>query len=145
MKKTARAKAKEKAWTAFSKYVRTRDCLKYTGDPLQGMCVTCRRSYPFSKLQAGHFIAGRTGSILFDEEAVHSQCYGCNIGRGGTHVDYFIFMEQEYGREKIEELMAKRHQTNKFTVEEYQETEQYYILKTQKALTDKHKHDIMVA
>ena len=137
--------SKNKAWKAFSKYIRLRDCLKYTGDSENGVCVTCKRSYPFSKLQAGHFIAGRNNAILFDEEAVHSQCYGCNVGRSGAHVDYFIFMEREYGRDKIEELRAKRHLTVKFTVEDYEATERYYKQKYIKLLTEHNKSVIMQA
>ena len=99
------------------------------------MCITCKRPYPFKSLQAGHFISGRTNSILFDEDAVYSQCYGCNVGRGGAHVDYFVFMEQEHGRDKIDELRAKRHQNQKFTVGEYQEIEQHYKDKLNSLLT----------
>ena len=113
--------------------------MKYSHSAEHGICITCRRDYPIKQLQAGHFIAGRTNSILFDEEAVHSQCYGCNIGRGGAHVEYFIWMEKEYGRDKIDELRAKRHVSQKFTVEDYQETEQYYKMKTEKLL-DKYNH-----
>lgn len=65
---------KKKAWDAFSRYIRTRDCLKSTGDRNRGACVTCGRVFDFKKLQAGHFIPGRVNSILFDEQCVHAQC-----------------------------------------------------------------------
>lgn len=120
------SKAKQKAWTAFSRYIRTRDCIRFTGDPEYGKCVTCDRPYPYKQLQAGHFIAGRTSAVLFDEEAVYSQCYGCNVGRGGAHVEYFVFMEQEHGREKIDELRAKRHQKVKYTEFDYERIRKDY-------------------
>jgi len=126
MPKTEIKKAKQKAWDAFSRYIRTRDCIRFTGDPEYGMCVTCRRNYPFKQLQAGHFIAGRGSAVLFDEEAVYAQCYGCNIGRGGAHVEYFVFMEQEHGREKIDELREKRHQTVKYTLFDYERIRKEY-------------------
>lgn len=119
-------RAKDKAWKAFSAYIRARDCIRFTGDPEFGKCVTCNKPYPFKKLQAGHFIAGRTSAILFDEEAVFSQCYGCNIGRGGSHVEYFVFMEQEVGREKIEELRQKRHQHVKYIKFDYERIRKEY-------------------
>lgn len=125
-KKSDTKKAKDKAWSAFSSYVRTRDCIRFTGNPERGMCVTCKRSYLNKELQAGHFIAGRTNSILFDEEAVYSQCYGCNIGRGGAHVEYFIFMEKEHGRDKINELRLKKTQTVKYKIGDYKELETLY-------------------
>lgn len=117
---------KKKAWENFSKYIRTRDCLRFTGSPERGVCVTCKRPYLFTQLQAGHFIAGRNNAVLFDEEAVYSQCYGCNVGRGGAHVEYFIFMEQEHGREKIDELRLKRHQTVIFKQPDYERIAEEY-------------------
>ena len=93
-KKSPLELAKDAAWDAFSIFIRTRDCIKYTGTVDNGMCVTCNRPYPFEKLQAGHFIAGRTNAILLDEDLCHTQCYGCNMGRSGAHVEYFVWMEK---------------------------------------------------
>ncbi len=117
---------KKRAWDSFSRYVRTRDCIRFTGSPDRGICVTCKRPYPFNQLQAGHFVSGRTNAVLFDEEAVFSQCYGCNVGRGGAHVEYFVFMEEEHGREKIDELRLKRHQTVIYKKSDYQQLEEEY-------------------
>lgn len=114
-KKTKRALAKDKAWTAFSRYIRTRDCLRFTGTPDEGQCVTCNRFYPYKKLQAGHFIQGRGNAVLFDERLVYSQCLGCNgnppMGKGGNYVEYFLFMEREWGRAKIDEFRDLKFQT----------------------------------
>ena len=62
-------KAKSKAWKAFSLYIRTRDSIN-------GMCqcVTCGKVAPIKDMHAGHFLGGRSGSILFDEEMVFAQC-----------------------------------------------------------------------
>lgn len=133
-KKTDRQKAKEKAWVAFSKYIRTRDCLRFTGDPEEGMCVTCKRSYPFSKLQAGHFISGRGNAVLFDERLVYSQCLGCNgnppMGKGGNYVEYFVWMESEVGREKIDEFRALKSTTIQYKEYDFKRIEREYIEKT---------------
>lgn len=128
MKKTKSPvqKAKKNAWDAFSRFIRARDCIGTTGDIDGGICVTCGRYYPFKQLQAGHLIAGRTNSVLFDEEAVNIQCFGCNIGRGGAYVEYFIWMENKYGREKIDELRAKRHQQVKYTLFDYERIRKEY-------------------
>lgn len=120
MKKPSLSAAKKKAWAAFSAYIRTRDCLKTTGHPGRGVCCTCQREYPYKSLQAGHFITGRTNAVLFDEVGVNAQCYACNIGRGGAHVEYFVFMERRYGRQKIDELRAKRRQAVKYGVADYE-------------------------
>lgn len=126
---------KNKAWVEFSKYIRTRDCIRFTGSPERGMCVTCKRPYDFKQLQAGHFIAGRTNAVLFDEEAVYSQCYACNVGRGGAHVEYFVFMEQEHGRDKIDELRNKRHRTVIFKRTDYEQIRSEYRAKYESLLT----------
>ena len=140
--KTPRQKAKDKAWTAFSKYIRTRDCLRFTGDPTEGKCVTCNRLYPITQLQAGHFIPGRGNAVLFDERLVYSQCLGCNgnppIGKGGNYVEYFRFMLDEVGLEKIDEFRALKNTTKVYKEYDFLELEELYDNKT-KALTLKQK------
>lgn len=108
-------KSKEKAWKAFSIYIRTRDCIRFKNSLTEGICVTCKRDYPFKKLVAGHFIPGRNNAVLLDERIVYTQCMGCNTnppyGLGGNYVEYFVFMEAEWGREKIDEFRALKHKT----------------------------------
>ena len=57
---------------------------------------------------------------------MYTQCYSCNVGRGGAHVEYFVFMEQEHGRDKIDELRAKRHQQVKYTQFDYERIRDEY-------------------
>ncbi len=110
--------AKKKAWDQFSIYIRTRDCIRFRNSLTEGMCVTCKREYSFKQLCAGHFIPGRTNAVLFDDRIVYTQCMGCNTnppyGLGGNYVEYFVFMEHEWGREKIDEFRALKHKTVKF-------------------------------
>lgn len=116
--KTGRQKAKNEAWRVFSIYIRTRDCIRFTGGTTEGKCVTCNRTYPFRLLQAGHFIQGRGNTVLFDERLVYSQCAGCNmnppIGKGGNYVEYFRFMLEEVGLEKIDEFRALKQETRPY-------------------------------
>lgn len=133
-KRTPRAIAKDDAWDAFSIYIRTRDCLRFTGNPEQGMCVTCRRLYPFKKLSAGHFIQGRGNAVLFDERVVYTQCGGCNTnppyGKGGNYVEYFRFMIDEVGLEKIDEFRALKHETVQYKIFHFNEIELKFKQKT---------------
>ena len=92
-------------WPTFSQYIRLRDCIKTTGTVSHGRCRTCGRTYEFKKLQAGHFIPGRTRGVLFDERCVHIQCYRCNRVIKEVWPPYYRFMQQEYGQEIIEELV----------------------------------------
>jgi len=103
-KKLTYSKAKKEAWIVFSQYIRLRDCLKTTEKPDEGRCFTCDNKYPFKKLQAGHFIAGRHNAIVFDERGVHAQCMMCNVFLAGNTVKYFRKMQQIYGEIVIKEL-----------------------------------------
>lgn len=123
-------KAKDKAWVAFSRYIRGRDCIRFTGDIEHGMCVTCKRPFPFKKLQAGHFIGGRSNAVLFDERIVYSQCGYCNAkpprGLGGNYVEYFVFMEEEWGREKIDEFRALKGKIVQYKQFDYERIRKEY-------------------
>lgn len=142
MKRTDRQKAKDRAWDAFSRYIRTRDCLRFTGDPTEGMCVTCKRYYPYPQLQAGHFISGRGNAVLFDERLVYSQCVGCNgnppYGKGGNYVEYFRFMLDEVGLEKIDEFRALKSTTKQYKIHDFEELEKEFNNKTEDMLHEDH-------
>lgn len=121
--------AKKSAWHAFSIYVRTRDCLKTTGRFESGQCVTCNKLYPrlgVGCLQAGHFVPGRTGAVLFDERNCHAQCYSCNVRNHGAPHEYWLFMEKTYGRSVIDELLANRNILVKYKVWDYEAIREKY-------------------
>ena len=98
----------------FSKYIRTRDCIRTTGFADQGKCITCGKFFPFSELQAGHAIGGRNNSILFDEKLVNAQCRVCNHYGNGRYGDYSLWFIGKYG---IEEWKKKVELSNKIDVE----------------------------
>ena len=112
---------KKKAWILFSRYVRLRDCLKTTGTTTHGECLTCSRVYPIENLQAGHFIAGRSNAVLFDENGVHAQCYACNVGLHGNILQYRRKIIEMYGEGSDEVMEVESKKTKKFTVQELQE------------------------
>lgn len=138
--KSSKTKAKEDAWNAFSKYIRTRDCLRFSGTPDYGKCVTCNRAYDFKKLQAGHFIQGRSNSVLFDERIVYTQCLGCNgnppYGKGGNYVEYYVFMLEEWGQTMIDEFRALKHQTVQYKEHDYIEFKKQFEDKTKELLEE---------
>jgi len=133
-KKTPRASAKDKAWEAFSLYIRTRDCIRFTSDPEQGMCVTCKDPYPRTKLQAGHFVGGRGNAVLFNEQIVYSQCAHCNqkppMGLGGNYAAYTLFMFDEgYTREEIEGFLKLKGTTKQYKLNDFIEIREKYTQK----------------
>ena len=108
---------KKKCWSLFSKYIRLRDANK------KGICkcCTCGTKGHWKKFQAGHFVAGRSNSILFDERGVHVQCKSCNIFHHGRPLEYFFFMEEKHGRHVIDELMWLKTQPKKISDDKYLE------------------------
>ena len=121
-KKSDTTKAKERAWNVFSEYIRRRDADRngYV------VCVTCKTNRHWKKMHAGHFVAGRGNSILFDEKGVHAQCVSCNIFNGGKQLDYFYYMEKRYGRKEIDRLYALKNKPMKITKYEFDDIAQKY-------------------
>lgn len=127
------SQAKKRAWKQLSIYVRTRDALKTTGTVLYAHCISCDRRYPaFGKgcLQAGHFIPGRSGAVLFDDRGIHAQCYNCNVNLKGNWVPYEKKLIEMYGVEVVEELKALKFTVKKWSVEELLDLEKELKEKT---------------
>ena len=120
-------------WPVFSRYIRTRDCIRTTGSPLHGKCVTCQKKYPISELQAGHFIPGRTDAVLFDETQVHAQCYRCNMKLQGMWHKYYAFMLDEgWTHEDIQQMIEHCDDPVGFTREWFEQTYDYYLAEIEK-------------
>ncbi len=99
---------KKRVWKLFSRYIRLRDRLVTSKGKVStryGRCCSCGRKYAIKKLQAGHFIPGRRGLLLFHMQGCHSQCYGCNIMQKGNWPGYYKFMVKKYGVEVIHYLL----------------------------------------
>lgn len=114
-KKVSRTKLKRDTWNAFSRYIRVRDCLKTTGTTEAGKCFTCGFITEYRHLQAGHFIPGRKNAYLYDEEQVHGQCMKCNLWLKGNWVPYYQNMIAEFGKEKVEAMIAKKYEVKRYT------------------------------
>ena len=121
MKKKSVKTIKAKAWAAFSKYIR----LKYSDHNGYVKCCTCDTVKHYKEMQAGHFIAGRCNSILFYEKGVHPQCRRCNYNEGNGP-EYFVFMEETYGRDEIDYQRQLKHQTRKYSHRDYEKIYQKY-------------------
>lgn len=128
------SKAKKKADTAFSIYIRTRDAIKTTGTLETLICVTCDKPYPAFKkgcAQAGHFIPGRHSAVLYDERNAHGQCYMCNIRLKGNPIKYFRYMQKTYGDPVIEELEVLDATNPHYKAFQYLEIEEKFKILTQ--------------
>ena len=110
-KKTEYQRTKDKAWKAFSWYIRLRDAVLTTGTTEAAVCCTCGKAFPVNDLQAGHFIPGRKNGILFDDRGVHAQCRGCNLYGRGRVVEYRDYMLKRYGQDVIDDLYYRAKQS----------------------------------
>ena len=110
---------KDDAWALFSKIIRLR------GSDENGFntCVTCGVRKHWKKLQAGHFIDGRRGAVLFDPNGVWPQCFKCNFKShgclAGNKVKYTLWMQAKFGEDFVKEMVAKSHEQVIYTREDY--------------------------
>tara|TARA_Y100000310_G_scaffold58000_1_gene53149 strand:- start:1897 stop:2301 length:405 start_codon:yes stop_codon:yes gene_type:complete len=108
-------KEKEKTWVLFSRYIRLRDCLKTTGSPEWGECVSCNETKPFNELDAGHFRPKRSGNY-FSERGVNAQCQKCNRFLGANVLEYRRAIVRMYGEGVDEELEEEQRHVIRFTI-----------------------------
>jgi hypothetical protein len=102
---------KEQCWKLFSEWIRR----SHADEGGTVECFTCGTLMFWKDSHAGHFVGGRTNAVLFDERIVKPQCPRCNLYLGGSYAAYTLRMLDEVGREKVDELMALKSQTLKFT------------------------------
>ena len=124
MKKKGVQYWKEKAWDAFSCYVRLRDALATTKTKHTALCCSCGKAYPAFGVgcgQAGHFIPGRSHSLLFREKGVHFQCFNCNQTLKGNWVEYEKFMLRKYGIHVTQKEKDAKYLDVKYTAVQLEE------------------------
>lgn len=117
MKKKTVSSLKKKAWALFSYYIRLRDCLKTTGSPEWGECISCDETKHISGLDAGHFIA-KKNSNYFSERGVNAQCRKCNRFLGGNQLSYRRGIIERYGEGADLELEGEARQIKQFSLQE---------------------------
>lgn len=110
--------AAKAAWIAFAIFIKYRD--NYT-------CITCGRRGDGQAMHAGHFISRTKSAIKFHPANVHAQCAGCNLYKNGAWDEYYVVMQTKYGQEVIDELMKKKDEECKRSIQDYLEIEKFYI------------------
>lgn len=130
---------KDKAWSAFSYYIRIRDSLATTGTTEYCVCITCEvrgdlNPKPFANIQAGHAVGGRRNAVLFHEEIVNGQCNYCNGQSNGClagdYGNYAIALIKRYGIEHTEELQRLKFAFKDYSYEDLVEIQRLYEEKT---------------
>lgn len=102
--KTKKSNPEDKAWRAFSEYVRIRDCIRTTGTFEAARCVTCSMIYAMKETDAGHYVSRVRGFTKYSVRNVHAQCHKCNRFQQGNWIQYREFMLAFYGKDATEEI-----------------------------------------
>lgn len=119
----------DKVWTAFSIYIRTRDCIATCNSLVVGRCCTCNHIIPMKGNDAGHFISRWIQATKYDERNCHLQCASCNRFQQGKWREYHKFIVDRYGKEVLEELMEAKSIISKW-VRDYWQEAKYWRVKT---------------
>jgi hypothetical protein len=118
--KNPRKTAKNRAWDAFSLWVRLSNA------DINGMvkCFTCDKVAHYKEMDAGHFI--HRDALDFNEYNVNVQCTSCNRYLSGNGVEYAVRMMRLYGVEVVEELMRLKNIPISYGIGELLEIEKKY-------------------
>ena len=80
-----------------------------------------------------------SGTYIADGLA-HHNCLGCNgnppMGKGGNYVEYFVWMESEWGRIMIDEFRALKATTKIYKTYDFLALEDEFKQKTKELLTN---------
>lgn len=106
----------------FSRLVR----MKHADNDGTVSCVTCGKRAHWKEVHAGHFVKRQHMSLRWDERNVMPQCVRCNLHMGGRQDDYAAYIVNEYGHATFADLIAKKHETKKWTRAELQELIETY-------------------
>lgn len=136
-KQPSKSTVKGKAWNAFAKYIRLRDCLKTTGTLEHGKCITCGKLLSITFCDAGHFVSRRYNATVFDEKNVHIQCRYCNRYLNGNLLEYRRQIVRLYGEGADISLEDKATGIKKYTIEALIEIEKCYKLKVERMLNER--------
>lgn len=129
--------AKDRAWKAFSIFIRTRDCIATTKGIEEAKCFTCPRVRPFKLLDAGHLQGGRHNKYLFDEVQVNAQCKYCNGTLQGNGAIYYKNLVKKLGSKVVDALLEENKEILQYKVWELLELERVYKDKTMDLLLNR--------
>ena len=104
---------------AFSAYIRKRDA----DENGMGRCITC---YRWAKLECGHFIPRQHIATRWSETNCAGQCSFCNRWQHGAQAEFYVILVKMYGEKTVNELMASKHKTMKFTRSQLEEMLERY-------------------
>lgn len=103
----------------FSEWIRERD----SHDGIFN-CISCSLDKPIEQADCGHYHPRKNMGTRFDEKNCNAQCRHCNRFMMNDPLTIVTFKDnliKKYGPDIIEELVTKRHQLVKYSIEELEE------------------------
>lgn len=129
-KSVSKTKAKKKAWTAFSLYLRTLWTQKGSVQ-----CYTCGKGLVLKapraglRVTVGHWVEGHSNSTYINETYVRPQCYYCNIMIGGNQGEFRDRIRKELGDKIVDQLLIDAKKKIDIEATEYMDMASYYKVK----------------
>lgn len=99
--------------------------LKAADDQGYCECWSCGIVAPWNEMDGGHFIPkGSSSRWALVEENVHPQCRGCNgfgMRFGSAAQQYTIKMQEYYGHDMVQHMIATKGEAVKYYKRDYEE------------------------
>lgn len=121
----------------FSLYIRLRDSRPFGYKHFR--CISCGDILPFEQADCGHFIGRTHMSVRFDELDCNAECRRCNRFSADHIIYYQKNLEQKIGKQKLDLLIARGHQTKKWTSWELSILINHYKEENKRMLAEKEK------
>lgn len=125
-KQVTKKRAKVRAYSAFSLYLRTLWTQKGYVE-----CYTCGKHLTLKgksgdRVMAGHWVEGHRNATYINEAYVRPQCFVCNIMMGGNQGEFRDRVRKELGDEIVDKLLIEARQEKDISAKDYLQMESYY-------------------
>lgn len=121
----------------FSLFIRLRDSREFGYKAFR--CISCGQKKPFEEADCGHFIGRTHMSVRFDELDCNAECRACNRFSSDHIIYYQKNLEKKIGKDKLDQLIARGHQTKKWTAWELEILITHYKEENKRMLAEKEK------
>ena len=115
-KKPSKRKLIKKLDTVFSLWVRKR----YSSGEY-AYCYTCGALESVKSIHCGHFMSRKHYTTRWEPDNCRPQCIRCNLFCQGEQYEFGRRLESELGLERVNELRQLRHQSARFSIQDYQD------------------------
>lgn len=120
-KAKSKAKLRKEALVLSQKLARMSDA----DDNGYASCVTCGKVDHYKNMDGGHFISkGHSSRWSLEQCNIWPQCKGCNgfgMTTGTAQITYTKFMQEKFGMDFVDEMLATKKDVHKISTPEYRD------------------------